>query len=347
MSDSSKIQKLKEISFFLEVSEHDLLEIAAISTERHFRVGEIIIEENSKADVFFIIYKGKIEILKKFEDGEEVVLGVYSDGEFFGEMAILDEGPRSATARAMEPTTVMQVSYKDFEKILGVVPQIAYEIMKELSARLRQTGALLVWQLKRKNRELADVSLNTVRAVVQSLEDRNPFLRGHSERVSRLSVAIGTEMGLSEEEISSLELGGLLHDIGMIGVSDTIINESRPLNNSEYDIIKQHTADGKSMVELIPHLQQVLPSILSHHERFDGSGYPDKLVGIQIPLAGRIIAAADVFDALITDRPQRKRIDIKDALSYIVDNSGVSFDPDVVSALKTLAEDKNFPDKLY
>lgn len=347
MPDSSKIQKLKEISFFLEVSEHDLLEIAAISTERHFTVGEIIIEENSKAEGFFIIYKGKIEILKKFEDGEEVVLGVYSDGEFFGEMAILDEGPRSATARAMEPTTVMQVSYKDFEKILGVVPQIAYEIMKELSIRLRQTGALLVWQLKRKNRELAEVSLNTVRAVVQFLEERNPFLKGHSERVSRLAVAIGTEMGLGDEAISSLELGGLLHDIGMIGVSDTIINEARPLDNSEYDIIKQHPADGKRMIELIPHLQQVLSSILSHHERFDGSGYPEQLEGTQIPIAGRVIALADVFDALITDRPQRKRMDSKEAVSYIVDQSGISFDPEIVSTFKDLAKELNFPDKFY
>ena len=347
MPNSSKIQKLKEISFFLEVSEHDLLEIAAISTERHFAMGEIIIEENSKAEIFFIIYKGKIEILKKFEDGEEVVLGVYSDGEFFGEMAILDEGPRSATARAMEPTTVMQVSYKDFEKILGVVPQIAYEIMKELSVRLRQTGALLVWQLKRKNRELAEVSLNTIRAVVQSLEERNPFLKGHSERVSSLAVAIGTEMGLPEEEISSLELGGLLHDIGMIGISDTIINEARPLNNPEYDIIKQHPVDGKHMIELIPHLQQVLPHILSHHERFDGSGYPENLVGTQIPRAGRVIALADVFDALTTDRPQRKRMDSKAAVSYIVDQSGISFDPEIVSAFKALAENKNFPDEFY
>ena len=347
MPESSKIQKLKEISFFLEVSEHDLLEIAAISTERYFKVGEIIIEENSKADVFFIIYKGKIEILKKFEDGEEVVLGVYSDGEFFGEMAILDEGPRSATARAMEPTTVMQVSYKDFEKILGVVPQIAYEIMKELSARLRQTGALLVWQLKRKNRELSEVSLNTVRAVVQSLEERYPFFKGHSERVSLLAAAIGTEMGMAEEEISSLELGGLLHDIGMIGVSDTIINETRTLDNSEYDIIKQHPADGKRMIELIPHLQQVLSSIISHHERFDGSGYPEKLVGKQIPLAGRVIALADVFDALTTDRPQRGKIDIKDALSYIEEQSGISFDPGIVSTFLDLAKDQNFPDKFY
>lgn len=347
MSNNSKIQKLKEISFFLEVSEHDLFEIAAISTERHFAVGEIIIEENSKAEMFFIIYKGKIEILKKFEDGEEVVLGVYSDGEFFGEMAILDEGPRSATARAIEPTTVMQVSYDDFERILGIVPQIAFKIMKELGSRLRQTGALLVWELKRRNRELSEVSLNTVRAIVQSLEERNSFLKGHSERVSKMAVAIGTEMGLPDEEISILELGGLLHDIGMIGVSDTIINKARPLNNPEYDIIKQHPADGRRMIELIPHLQQVLPSILSHHECFDGSGYPENLKGTQIPMAGRIIALADVFDALTSDRPQRKRMDSKAAVSHIVDQSGISFDPEIVSAFKVLAKNKNFPDNFH
>ncbi|MCK5673159.1 MAG: HD domain-containing protein, partial [Spirochaetales bacterium] len=164
---------------------------------------------------------------------------------------------------------------------------------------------------------------------------------------SQLAVAIGIGLGLPEEDISSLELGGLLHDIGMIGISDTIINEARPLDNSEYDIIKQHPADGKRMIELIPHLQQVLTSILSHHERFDGSGYPEQLEGTQIPIAGRVIALADVFDALITDRPQRKKMDSKEAVSYIVDQSGISFDPEIVLIFKDLAKDIDFPDKYY
>lgn len=332
MADSDKVKILKEISFFFEVSEADLMEIAAITTERTYRVGETIIEENSQAETFFIIYKGKIEILKKFEDGEEFVLGVYSDGEFFGEMAILDEGPRSATARAIEPTTVLQVSYMDFERILAAAPQIAFSIMKELSARLRQTGALLVWQLKRKNRELAEASLNTVRAVVRAIEENNAYLIGHSERVAALAVAMGKKMGLDDEAVRGLELGGLLHDVGMIGVSDSILSEPRLLKEPEQEQVRRHTLTGRNMVGEIPYLKNVIPHILSHHERFDGTGYPEKLAGKDIPLAGRIIAVADVYDALVSDRPQREKLTNDKALAFITGNSGTAFDPDVVKA---------------
>ncbi len=345
MSDNLKIQKLKEISFFVEVAEHDLRQIAAITTERSYDAGEIIIEENSEADSFFIIYKGKIEIVKRFEDGEEIVLGVHSDGEFFGEMPILDEGPRSASARAIEPTTLMVVFYKDFERVLGVVPQIAYAIMKELGVRLRQTGALLVLQLKKKNRELEEASLNTLRSIVRFMEEKNPFFAGHSERVALLAAAVGTQMGLDDEEIRSLELGGLLHDIGMIGVSDTILREPRVLKDSEYGQVKQHPMDGRRMIEEIHYLQHILPHVEYHHERFDGSGYPRNLSGKEIPLGGRIIALADVFAALTADRPQRKKTDSTEAVSYIMENSGSAFDPEIVTAFKNLTKNRNFPDR--
>ena len=191
MSQDSIVQKLHEISFFDDVPETDLLEIASITTEKQYEPGDIIIEENSSADTFYIIFSGKVEILKQFEDGEEVVLGVYSNGEFFGEMSILDEGPRSATAKAVEPTILLHVSYNDFEQVLAFAPRIAFAIMKELSSRLRQTSALLVWQLNRRNRELEEASIETVRSVMKLLEERNGFFKNHSGRVASISAAIG------------------------------------------------------------------------------------------------------------------------------------------------------------
>lgn len=114
----------------------------------------MIVQESSAAEIFFIICHGKIEITKKFEDGEDFILGVHSDGEFFGEMALLDEGPRSASARALEPTLVLEISRADFESLIYTAPVLAYTIMKELSSRLRQTGALLISHLQHKNRRL-------------------------------------------------------------------------------------------------------------------------------------------------------------------------------------------------
>lgn len=336
MADSLKVKKLKELSFFIEVSENDLREIAAITTERRFDVGEVIIEENSKAETFFIIHRGKIEILKKFEDGEEVILGVYSDGEFFGEMAILDEGPRSATARAIEPTTVLQVSYKDFERVLAFAPQIAFSIMKELSVRLRQTGALLVWELTRKNRELTESSLKTIRAVVTGFERQNKYYRGHSERVAALAADIGRNLGMEEEDIDGLELGGLLHDLGMVGVNSAVLAKAGPLENDELEMIRRHPMEGKAMIEDVSHLQRVATSVLYHHERYDGSGYPEGLSGKAIPPAARILAVAEVFDALTNDRPYRKKMRKQEALSYLSDQAGRGFDPEVVKVLLEL-----------
>ena len=331
-AQNSTIKKLNEISFFDDVPEQDLAEIAAITIENYFEPGDIIIEENSMADAFFIIYKGKIEILKKFEDGEEVVLGVYSDGEFFGEMSILDEGPRSATARAVDPTTILQVSYQDFERVLAFAPQIAYAIMKELSNRLRQTGALLVWQLNRKNRELEQASVETVRSIVRLLEERDSFFSGHSARVAALAVKIGKKLKLDEQEIKNLELGGLLHDVGMIGMSESTLSKPDILSEEEYMRVRTHTLSNKEMLKNIIYLQPVIPNVTYHHERYDGGGYPSQLKGKDIPLGSRIIAVAEVYDALINARPYRDKMAEKDAVEHIKQQSGKDFDPDIVEA---------------
>ena len=341
MASNPVLKKLREISFFDDVPEEDLAEIAAITTENFYEPGDIIIEENSMADAFFIIYKGKIEILKRFEDGEEVVLGVYSDSEFFGEMSIFDEGPRSATARAVEDTTLMQVSYRDFERVLAFAPQIAYAIMKELSNRLRQTGALLVWQLNRKNRELEQASVETVRAVVRMLEERDSFFKGHSTRVAGLAVEIGKQMKLDEQEIKNLELSGLLHDVGMIGMNESTMTKPETLSDEEFIRIRNHTLSSKEMLKHIIYLQPVIPNVTYHHERYDGGGYPEKLKGKEIPLGSRIVAVAEVYDALINVRPYRNKMAQKDAIDHITQQSGKDFDPEVVAAfLKVISKTK-------
>ena len=332
-SDKAILNKLKQIPFFLSNSESELRQIAAIMTECSYEAGEIIIQENSTAEEFFIIHRGKIQISKTFEDGEEVMLGVYSNGEFFGEMAILDEGPRSANARAVEPTTVMVVSYKDFERLLGAAPQIAYAIMKELSARLRETGALLVWELTRKNRELGEAYLDTVKTLVRAIEQRDRYIVGHSDRVAKVAVAIGKKMSLPEQELRDLELGGLLHDVGMIGVSESILRKPDSLIAGELAEVKRHPGEGTRMIEKTPFLRRAIPAVLYHHERFDGSGYPGNVSATDIPLVARIIAVADVFDALTSDRPHRAALDETAALALIREKAGTEFDADVVAAL--------------
>ena len=336
MAKGSKVPKLKRVPLFTDMSEYDLHQIDQITVERRYGKGEVIIEENTAAERFFIIFRGKIEITKKFEDGEQFVLGVHSDGEFFGEMAILDEGPRSATARALESTTVLEISRKDFEKLLYTAPVLAFTIMRELSSRLRDTGALLISYLQRKNRQLAKAYLDTVNTVVHAIEERDAFSEGHTDRVVEISKLIARQMALGEEEIFNLEIGALLHDIGKVGIPDAILQKPAPLKKDEIEKVREHPLKGKRMIQDISFLEQAVPHVLYHHERFDGSGYPEHLIGTDIPMPSRIIAVADVFDALTNDRPQRGRMSFKDSVALIKKGAGTQFDPDVVKAFLEL-----------
>jgi HD-GYP domain-containing protein (c-di-GMP phosphodiesterase class II) len=320
------------------MSEYDLHQIDQITVERGYEKGEVIIEENTPAERFFVIFRSKIEITKKFEDGEQFVLGVHSDGDFFGEMAILDEGPRSATARALESTTVMEISRTDFETLLYTAPALALTILKALSSRLRETGALLISYLQCKNRQLAKSYLDTVNTVVHAIEERDSYAKGHTDRVARYSKLIGRELGLGEEEMFNLEIGALLHDIGKIGIPDKILQKPEPLKKSELKKIQEHPLKGKRMIQDISYLKEAIPHVLYHHERFDGSGYPEHLIGANIPFPSRIIAVADVFDAITSDRPQRKRMSFDEAVALIREGSGKLFDPKVVEAFLKLAD---------
>ncbi len=332
MKKQSQADKLRSIPFFADLSAQDLRQVAAIAEERNYQAGEVIVQEYSSAERFFIIYRGKIEITKRFEDGEEFVLAVHSDGDFFGEIALLDQGPRSATARAMEPTTALEFSRADFETLLSRAPHLAYAVMRELSSRLRETGALLVSHLQRKNRELSEAYRETLHMLVQAVEARDPYTRGHTMRVHGISQELGSEMGLPEEEMHALELAALLHDLGKIGLSDSILLKPGPLSSKEYAQVKEYPRRGGELMSGIAYLKRSAGYVLHHHERYDGGGYPGGLAGRDIPLPSRILAVADAFEALTSERPHRPPMSKERALAEVEAGSGAQFDPEVVAA---------------
>jgi putative nucleotidyltransferase with HDIG domain len=261
---------------------------------------------------------------------------VHAEGEFFGEMALLDEGPRSASAVALEPTELLEVSRNDFSFLLRRAPLLAMAMMRELSSRLRGTGSLLVFQLERKNAQLAQAYLDTLNAVVNTLEARDPYTRGHTERVTRLAKALARKMGLSEEELFTIEIGALLHDVGKIGVPDAILRKPGILDPDETLEIREHPSKGTQILSNISYLEAAIPCVLHHHERYDGKGYPERIAGEAIPLPGRIISVADAFDAMTSDRPYRRRRTPARALAELIRHSGRQFDPAVVAAFQEL-----------
>jgi len=199
---------------------------------------------------------------------------------------------------------------------------------------IKQNQDLVVSKLET---ELAYSKLNesykhTIIALSNSIDARDPYTAGHSERVSRLSLNIGRELGLNKDKLDTLEIAALLHDIGKIGISDEILHKTGRLNEYEYKKIKEHPSIGVNILKDIDFLKNAVPFILHHHERFDGYGYPLGIKGYEIPLEARIIAVADSYDAMVSDRPYRKGLSQDIAISELIKFKNIQFDGLVVDA---------------
>jgi putative nucleotidyltransferase with HDIG domain len=179
------------------------------------------------------------------------------------------------------------------------------------------------------NRELL---VDAIRALTASIDAKNPYTRGHSERVARYSVAIAKHLGLSPEQTRKVEIAALLHDVGKIGIEDAILTKPEQLTEAEFAKMRAHTLKGAAIVSSIKLLRDIIPGIRSHHENWAGGGYPDGLVGEAIPLVARIIAAADVFDAMTTTRPYQKALSMDFVLNRMRELAGTRLDPKVVEA---------------
>ncbi len=182
----------------------------------------------------------------------------------------------------------------------------------------------------------------TLASLISALDARDRETEGHSIRVSQLAVKLGEALGYPQQQLKVLERGSLLHDIGKIGISDTILHKPGPLSRTEWEIMKLHPNIGAKIVEGIPFLQETIPLIRHHQERWDGTGYPEGLQDEHIPILARMFAVVDAFDALISDRPYRKKVSVDEALQYLRDQAGILFDPDIVTAFeKMIVEDKS------
>lgn len=186
------------------------------------------------------------------------------------------------------------------------------------------------------------VYYETISTLANALEARDRYTRGHSERVTKLAVQIGERLGLSKDELNIVRQAGMLHDIGKIGITDEILNKPAELTKKEREEIEHHPMFGSKILEQLKFLRNACHAILHHHERYDGNGYPGGLVGSDIPIVARVIAVADAWDAMTSDRPYRKAMDERQAIREIQANAGKQFDPEVVRAfLSVLGYDEH------
>jgi len=189
-------------------------------------------------------------------------------------------------------------------------------------------------EIKRRAEENKELFMGSIRMLANAIDEKDPYTRGHSERVAYYSACVAKHLGMSAEEVERVHLSGIIHDVGKIGIEDKILRKAAALTDEEYEIMKQHPTKGEHILEAVPLLKEKAGDGLMHHENVDGSGYPRGLTGDEIPLFGRIVSVADAFDAMTTDRPYSKAMTFEAAIARLRFLSGKKFDPASVDAFE-------------
>ncbi|NIR46216.1 MAG: HD domain-containing protein [Gemmatimonadetes bacterium] len=230
---------------------------------------------------------------------------------------------------------VMGVLYADSRSLTGAFSESDLELLALIGnqAGVAIHRAQLIAQLER-------FFFDTIRAIVATIDAKDGYTHRHSERVAAFAVKIAGELGVDEETIQVVQLSGLLHDVGKVGVPESILNKPGKLTPEEFEEIKKHPVHGVNILGHIqsPRFTAVLPGVRNHHEKWDGSGYPDGLAGNEIPFLGRLLAVADVLDALSSDRSYRRGLGFDRTVEIIQEDAGSHFDPQVAAAAAKLHE---------
>jgi putative nucleotidyltransferase with HDIG domain len=180
--------------------------------------------------------------------------------------------------------------------------------------------------------------MSSIQMLAGAVDEKDPYTRGHSDRVTRYSVVLAKEIGLSEAEVEKVRISAQLHDVGKIGIEDRILKKPGALTPEEFEIMKTHTTKGANILRPVEMLKEMIPGIELHHESLDGRGYPFGLKGDELPLLPRIIMVADTFDAMTTNRPYQAAMDPEYVIRIINSLAGTKFDPRVVAAITAVFE---------
>lgn len=340
LHDAETLAHLRSIPFFTRLSDATLARLVSCCPVLDVPARHDLFLQGESGDALYVILSGDVEIIQT-PDGSPVHLSTFRAGEYFGEMALLDDAPRSATARTLGDSVLLLVRKQALLDLLREHPALFTDAARVLSARLRDMNAQRLTDLQQRNRELeaANQMLRagyqaTLDALSAALDLRDQATQGHSRRVTAYTMLIAQALEYPVEKQEALRLGALLHDIGKIGVSDAILRKPTTLTSGEWAEMIKHPEWGAAIVERIEFLRPARETVIAHHEKFDGTGYPYGLAGSQIPLSARIFAVADVFDAVTTFRPYRMPMSHLDALALIRRASGRHFDPAIVAAFE-------------
>src|SRR5438128_927559 len=231
-----------------------------------------------------------------------------------------------------------RIAAGDFSRRIEV---LGYTELGELGVSFNQMTDQVeryIADLQRSANENRELFIGSVKALAAAIDGKDPYTRGHSERVSRFSVAIALGMGLSPDETEKIRISALLHDVGKIGIDDNVLKKPAALTDEEFEIMKTHPQKGYKIMSQVPAMREFLPGMYMHHEMINGQGYPQGLTGDQIPLQARIVSVADTFDAMTTERPYQQAMDLETALTRLKSFVGTRYDAKVVAAFIAACE---------
>ncbi len=339
--------KLDRLSYFqserlLSYDVHYILEIWLVKLRELVKVEVCSV---------FLVEEGCVEFVHKISKPEKLSPVIQKEVETqinlgnFG-LAISKGIPLSVPAEVFgkesgRPLSIMIAPLSNLERTIGATVIVFEEDNDFIRQKTLRLLHILVdfFSLSLENaylfNNLKSAYFYTIKAITNSIEARDPYTRGHSEGVTRFSKAIAEELNWDKNEIELIDWGGMLHDVGKIGISDSILNKPGKLTDDEYNAIKSHPLIGTQIIKNISFLESVVPYILEHHERFDGKGYPRGVAGKNISIKGRLLAVADSFDAITTIRPYKKALKPENALKKILRNEGTQFDPEIVQAFES------------
>jgi len=227
----------------------------------------------------------------------------------------------------------------DFSKKIQIRSRTEIGELAETFNKMTDDLELYIRQIRKAGEENKALFLGTIRALAAAVDEKDPYTRGHSDRVTKYSMIIARALDLDEKTVETISISALLHDVGKIGIDDKILKKPGFLTPEEFEIMKQHPVKGFNIMKTIEQMRNVLPGLRSHHEQWDGNGYPDRLKGEEIPLIARIIAVADTLDAMTTNRPYQQALTFQFAVEKINKNVGVKYDKNVVAAFNRAIEE--------
>jgi response regulator RpfG family c-di-GMP phosphodiesterase len=299
-----------------------------------------VFEEGSPGDSLHLVVGGAFEV-RRTEGAELYVLAELGPGHAFGELAVLDRTPRTATVVAVLDSETVQIGAAELDAVLEANPDAVRRMLGVLARLLIEEKELVIrdnWMLERRVRErtqdLRYSQLEIVHRLGQVAESRDPETGRHITRMSRVCAHLGKAIGMSPADCETLLHAAPMHDIGKVAVPDSILHKAGPLDDDERKRMRMHPTVGAEILSgsRSPIVQMAEDIALTHHERWDGSGYPDSLAGDAIPLEAAIVGLADAWDAMTTDRPYHRALTETEALSEIRAGRGTQFAPVVVDA---------------